>query len=363
MYTKYWNLVSSPFLNVDNPQLLYPSEQLLEGIARLYYLIDQERIAGMLTGGYGVGKTFLLTCLIKRTEKRKLPLIRVDAVPHGALPLARLILSELRVSSTGPINTLADALMALQQHVMLNARSGLERHILLIDEAHYLSDDEGLYLLHFLCNLRIHTAQGDKPLFTLILVGIPDLAKAIQSYESLHRRIQLAWSLTPLSETQTTEYVQHHMRESGGDIWSFTIEALHAIHRYTHGVPRSINNLCDTALMLGFAARVPAITPDIIDQAAQDTELFPPPTDLAAPVPPAPATMQQVPIQRPPVQQMPIQQMPIQQMPVQQMPIQQMPIQQDSPAIPPRPMTPPISASSPLIPPAKSPYPPTPPIL
>ena len=274
MYIKYWTLVSSPFLNVDNPQYLYPSEQLIEGIARLYYLIDQERIAGMLTGGYGVGKTFLLSCLIKRTEKRKLPLIRVDAVPHGALPLARLILAELGIATPTPVTTLADALMALQQHVMSNAR-GLERHILLIDEAHYLADDEGLYLLHFLCNLRLHTSQGDKPLFTLILAGIPDLAKAVQSYESLYRRIQLAWNLSPLTEAQTTEYIQHHMRESGGDIWSFSIEALHAIHRYSGGVPRSINNLCDTALMLGYAARVSAITPEIIDQAARDTGLLP----------------------------------------------------------------------------------------
>jgi general secretion pathway protein A len=282
MYIKYWNLTSSPFLNVDDPQFLYPSEQLLEGIARLYYLIDQERIAGMLTGGYGVGKSFLLSCLIKRTEKRRLPLIRIDAVPHGALPLARLILAELGIAAPGPVTTLADALMALQQHVMGN-RSGLERHILLIDEAHYLSDDEGLYLLHFLCNLRIHTPQGDKPLFTLILAGIPALARAVESYESLRRRIQLAWNLPPLSEAQTTEYIQHHMRESGGDIWSFSIEALRAIHRYARGVPRSINNICDTALMLGYAARVPSITPEIVDQAARDTGLLRSPSAEAAP--------------------------------------------------------------------------------
>lgn len=316
MYTKYWNLTSSPFLTVDDPQFLYPSEQLLEGIARLYYLIDQERIAGMLTGGYGVGKTFLLSCLIKRTEKRKLPLIRVDAVPNGALPLARLLLSELGVAAPGPAATLADALMALQQHVMANARSGATRHILLIDEAHYLADAEGLYLLHFLCNLRLHTLQGDKPLFTLILAGIPALAQAVQSYESLHRRIQLAWNLTPLTEAQTTEYIQHHMRESGGDIWSFTIEALHAIHRYSGGVPRSINNLCDTALMLGYAARVPAITPDIVDQAAHDTELLPPAPSAAPAAQPAAA----------------------------------------APATPP-PATPATPAPSPLIPSAKSPFP------
>ena len=41
MYTSYWNLRESPFLNVDNEALLYPSPQLQEGVARLYYLIDE----------------------------------------------------------------------------------------------------------------------------------------------------------------------------------------------------------------------------------------------------------------------------------------------------------------------------------
>ena len=50
MYTSYWNLRESPFLNVVSDRLIYMTEQHQEGIARLYYLIDQERIAGLLTG-------------------------------------------------------------------------------------------------------------------------------------------------------------------------------------------------------------------------------------------------------------------------------------------------------------------------
>lgn len=273
MYTAYWNLRESPFLNVDNEALLYPSPQLQEGVARLYYLIDQERTAGMLTGPYGVGKTFLLSCLVRRSKSLNLPLIRFDAIPDGSLPMARHILQRLEIKGDTP--TLADALMLMRTRCMETERRPLSRHILLIDEAQYLTEKDGLYLVHFLCNLMIETPKGHKNLFTTILSGTPQLAESIRNYESLQRRVQLSWALKPLDERQTIEYVQHHMRSAGGDIWSFSLEALKAIHVYTGGVPRNINNLCDTALMLGFASRASSITPELVQLAAADTNMLP----------------------------------------------------------------------------------------
>ena len=273
MYTAYWNLRESPFLNVDNEALLYPSPQLQEGVARLYYLIDQERTAGMLTGPYGVGKTFLLSCLVRRSKALNLPLIRFDAIPDGSLPMARHILQRMEIKGDTP--TLADALMLMRTRCMETERRPLTRHILLIDEAQYLTAKDGLYLVHFLCNLMIETSKGQKHLFTTILSGTPQLAESVRGYESLQRRVQLSWALKPLDERQTIEYVQHHMRSAGGDTWSFSLEALKAVHAYSGGVPRNINNLCDTALMLGFASRASSVTPELIRLAAVDTCLLP----------------------------------------------------------------------------------------
>ena len=273
MYTAYWNLRESPFLNVDNEALLYPSPQLQEGVARLFYLIDQERTAGMLTGPYGVGKTFLLSCLVRRAKSLNLPIIRFDAIPDGSLPMARHILQRLEIKGDAP--TLADALMLMRTRCMETERRPLSRHILLIDEAQYLTEKDGLYLVHFLCNLMTESSKGHKNLFTTILSGTPQLAESVRNYESLQRRVQLSWTLKPLDERQTIEYVQHHMRSAGGDIWSFSLDALKAVHTYAGGVPRNINNLCDTALMLGFASRASSITPELIQLAAADTNMLP----------------------------------------------------------------------------------------
>ena len=274
MYTAYWNLRESPFLNVDNESLLYPSPQLQEGVARLYYLIDQERTAGMLTGPFGVGKTFLLSCLVRRSKALDLPLIRFDAIPDGSLPMARHILGRLGIKGEAP--TLADALMMMRARCMETDKRPLPRHILLIDEAQYLTEKDGLYLVHFICNLLVETDKGHKNLFTTILSGTPQFAETVRRYESLQRRIQLSWALSPLDERQTIEYVQHHMRAAGGDTMSFSLDALRTVHAYAGGIPRNINNLCDTALMIGFAARVSTITPDIIAEAAVDTCLATP---------------------------------------------------------------------------------------
>ena len=174
--SSYWNLRESPFLNVDNEALLYPSPQLQEGVARLYYLIDQERTAGMVTGPYGVGKTYLLSCLVRRSKSLNLPLIRFDAIPDGSLPMARHILQRLDIKGDTP--TLADALMLMRTRCIETDRRPLSRHILLIDEAQYLTEKDGLYLVHFLCNLTVESGKGhQKNLFTTILAGTPQLAE------------------------------------------------------------------------------------------------------------------------------------------------------------------------------------------
>lgn len=271
MYTQYWNLQSSPFLNTDSEQLLYPADQLQEGVARLYYLIDQERIAGLLTGPYGVGKSFLLTCLVRRAQESGLAFIRFDAVPGGALPMAKHIMRAFGIEESP--SALADALMILQEHCQ-DQSDNLQRHVLLIDEAQHLGDEEGLYLVHFLCNLRIRQNGTDKPLFTIILCGTPELVDRIHGYESLQRRIQLLWALRPYNEEQTVAYIQHHLHAVGGRDDIFTPESLSLVYRCTGGLPRAINNLCDTALMLGYAAQVDAITPDIVTEAAIDSGII-----------------------------------------------------------------------------------------
>lgn len=269
MYLKYWNLNEEPFRQIATDRMVFMSMQYREGLARLFYLFDQKRTAGMITGPYGVGKTLTFEFLRRRALRDKAQVIQIDAIPNGSLPMARHILRSLGLPDNAA--TLAEALMTLQVHARQSAPR-LKHTLLLIDEAQQLAEGDGFYLVHYLCNLRIGEG-GEDPLFTTIVAGTELLREALKTRDSLRRRIQLDWRLNPLSERETVEYVQHHIAVSGGDIWIFTNEALAAVYTYSRGIPRSINNICDTSLMLGYAAHARVVDNRIVAQAAHDTGL------------------------------------------------------------------------------------------
>ena len=284
MYAAYWNLKSIPFLNVIDRRFLFAGDQYEEAIARFTFLAESGRLAGLLTGPYGVGKSTVVKHVAASIESRhNLPVIRMDAIPGGQLPMARQILASMKID--GPASTLPEALMNFWQAAESRPES-LVRTLLCIDEAHHLAAENGLYLVHYLTNLRIHNRrdQTEEPLFTVILAGAPELLSAIQSEPSLRQRMQIVFDLSPLNQDQTSAYIQHHMRAVGGDLWVFDQGALEAIHRHSGGLPRKINLLCDVSLMLGFAAKATQISAGIVAQAAHDTGLVP----LSAQPPPQP---------------------------------------------------------------------------
>jgi len=272
MYKKYWNLREAPFVNSYDPRQLYLSSQFEEGVARLFYLVLERRAAGILTGQFGMGKSFLLSNLTERIAKAGIPYIRIDAIPKGHLALLRRVIADLGVKGT--VDSIADGLMMLQD---LSRKPGaLKHHAILIDEAQYLGDDDGLYLIHYLSNLRLTSSDGrEQQLATVIMVGIPELLDMVRSCQSLRARVQFTWTLDPLTQNETIEFVQHKVMAAGGDMWVFNQEALSELYRLSGGVPRSITNICDTALMLGYVAKATEIDAAIIRQAAEDVDILP----------------------------------------------------------------------------------------
>jgi len=273
MYAAYWNLKDNPFLNVVDQRYLFSGEQHEEAMARLSFLAENGRLAGILTGPYGVGKSTVLRHVAAAASSRqRIPVIYMDVIPGGQLPMTRQILSSMKIE--GPTQSLPEALMNFWLAVQ-NRPETLVRTLLCLDEAHYLSTDDGLYLVHYLTNLRLPPRRNhsEEPLFTVILAGTPELLPAVQADPSLAQRMQIVYDLSPLTPAQTTGYIQHHMRAVGGDLWVFNQEALDALYRYSQGLPRKINLLCDVSLMLGFAAQSRQVTAAIVGQAAHDTGL------------------------------------------------------------------------------------------
>lgn len=272
MYVHYWNLREKPFQNVTDVRFAYLAEQHQEGLARLIYLARNQKIGGVLIGPYGVGKSMILELFAQNIRAdNNSKFLDISMMPGETMALARRILEFTGYS--GDVNNMTESLAALQSTVG-NLKNEFPHTVLAIDEAQLIVDTATWQFLHLLTNITA-PSKKETPLrnaFTLILCGHTDLTNHLKLYQALAQRMQLVWKLEPLAENQTIEYIQQRIRAAGGDIWIFSDDAMRAIYHASNGLPRLINNLCDTALLLGCAGKLPKVTRDIAEQAATDSQ-------------------------------------------------------------------------------------------
>lgn len=272
MYVRYWNLREKPFQNVTDIRFAYLAEQHQEGLARLLYLAKNQKTGGVLIGPYGVGKSMILEMLAREIRGgSQSKYLGISMMPGETISLVRCLLKFMEYDVQ--LSDLTRALEALQD-AMRNPKTGFAHIVLAIDEAQLIAEKATWQFLHLLTNITASSRNEPplRPAFTLILCGHTDLTHALKSYPALSQRMQLVWKLNPLTENQTIEYIQHRIRSAGGDIWVFADDAMREIHRASNGLPRVINNICDTALMLGCAGKLQKITKEIAQQAVADTQ-------------------------------------------------------------------------------------------
>ena len=272
MYLDFWNLREAPFQNVPDPRFAYMCPQHHEGLARLVYLVQNQKMGGVLTGPYGVGKSMVLELLAQQVRKDKNSrYVGVDYLPGKTIGFARQILSFMGFKEEAQrIDEPVEALTLLSHEC-----SRIGHTVLTVDEAQTITDPDVYHFLHLLMNINLSGKDGapKRSAFTLILAGYNDMTKLLSQDESICQRLQMVWHLDPLDGNQILEYVQHRVRVAGGDIWIFEKEAIEELEK-TRGIPRVINNVCDVALMLGYAANARSVTASLMRQALREASSF-----------------------------------------------------------------------------------------
>jgi len=145
--------------------------------------------------------------------------------------------------------------------------------VLVIDEAHHLSP-EVLEEVRLLTNLE----TSEQKLLQILLVGQPELDEKLDSFElrQLKQRIALRAQLEPLDIEETQGYVERRLQLAGANSHAsamFPAETIAVIHRYSRGIPRLINTICENALITTFARQSWVVTPDVIEDVATDFRL------------------------------------------------------------------------------------------
>lgn len=267
MYRSFYQLKANPFGTSPDPRFLYMMPHTREALACLEYGISARKGFTVLTGEVGTGKTTLLRRALASFQGRRVTTSFVFNPRLDVLDFLEFVLTDFGVVPT----TRTKSGMLLQFNRWLIERYRMEETcVVVVDEAQNLSWDL-LEEIRLLTNLE----TSSEKLLQIVLSGQPELEEKLRhpSVRQLRQRVSLWCRTQSLTEAQTQAYVTERLRIAGATTPIFSPDALERVHRYSGGIPRIINLLCEHALILGFVEQKPQIAADIIDSVAAELEL------------------------------------------------------------------------------------------
>ena len=269
MYERFFGLRERPFDLVPNPRFLYLTSRQREALSTLRYGLTTPRGLTLLVGEAGTGKTTLVQAVIGEMDDQT-----VECVLLSNPTLTRTEFYEYLAAGFGLPKEAAVSktqfLFELRRHLVARREAEVFSGLVL-DEAQSLPY-ELLEEVRLLSNIETPTEK----LLNVVLAGQPELADRLNepNLRQLKQRISLRCELGLFTFQETGAYIAGRLRIAGGEPAKiFTREAVLAIHDASLGVPRTINVICDNALIGGFAAQEHPVTRALVDDVCRDFDL------------------------------------------------------------------------------------------
>lgn len=269
MYKSFYQLGSNPFGNSPDPRFLCMLPHTREALACLEYGISARKGFMVLTGEVGTGKTTLLRRALASLTDKPVYTSFVFNPRLDALEFLEFVLTDFGVT---PERRTKAAMLNDLNRFLIDRFAKQETCVVIIDEAQNLSE-EMLEEVRLLTNLETDTEK----LLQLVLSGQPELEQKLRepSLRQLRQRIALWCRTLPLSEEQTSAYMKTRLQIAGRENELFDPAAVREVYRYSGGIPRLINLLCEHSLLLGYAEQAPIITAGTVRAVGDDLDIEP----------------------------------------------------------------------------------------
>ena len=274
MYETLYGLREPPFHVTADPAFLFPSQQHRDALDHLTYGIRQRLGFIEVTGEIGCGKTTVVKALLAQLPDSVCTSMLFNPVLSDVQLLEAIVqdfgLAPAPCLPAGRRKTRA-ALMAVLNGFLLEQQSRGRTAALIIDEAQTLAS-RTLEQIRLLSNLE----TPKEKLLQIILVGQPELSDKLTDprLRPLRQRIAIRCRIRPLAAEEVGAYIAHRLRVAGAAEGrpAFTPEAVALIAQYSRGLPRTINHVCENALLAGFLQETMTIDHALVRQAIDTLE-------------------------------------------------------------------------------------------
>lgn len=264
-YLNFFGLNMEPFSNVAVGKFYYNSPRHAKALAKLTYAVDTMKGLALLVGNIGAGKT---------TLARKF----LDSLPEERYEAALIVMVHSAVTADWILKKIAHQmgieeppadklkLLGLLYERLVSIHDSGRKAVVLVDEAQMLQTRELMEEFRGLLNLEV----DDNRLITFIFFGLPDVDQNLKLDEPLAQRVALRINLEAMDIKETEAYIKHRLAMAGNDSILFTEKAIAVIYRYSNGIPRLINTMCDNALLEAFLLKKKEIDEELLMSVLED---------------------------------------------------------------------------------------------
>ena len=266
MYREFFGLKEKPFNVTSDPNFLFFSRIHKEAFSHILYGIKERKGFLEITGEVGAGKTTLCRAILNQFDSNtKTAFIFNSNLPH--LQLLQCILEDFGLVVTQKNKA---AMLRQLNGFLLEELTKRNNVVLVIDEAQNL-EPSTLEEIRMLSNLE----TDNEKLLQIMLVGQPELKDKINSprLRQLKQRIAVRFHISARQKDEVERYIYHRLTVAGskGDIY-FTEDAIDFIFKFSGGIPRVINMLCDKALLAAYVMETKNITLQNVEGSAAEME-------------------------------------------------------------------------------------------
>jgi general secretion pathway protein A len=265
MYLKFYNFKKEPFHITPDPEFLFLSPSHREALGSIIYGIERKKGFVSITGAVGVGKTTILRSYLEKADRETIRAIYIFNPNLSFKNLLKTIHHELDID----IQTEDVSEMVNRLHYALIEQYRKGRNIVLVIDEAQNTPIVTLENLRMLSNLE----TSKEKLIQIVLIGQPEFEQMLKKHalRQINQRIAIRSVIQPLTARESRAYIEHRLSKAVSvktDV--FTSGALDRIIKAADGIPRTLNIICDNALITGFGSGKKPVTARIVKEVLAD---------------------------------------------------------------------------------------------